>query len=431
MSARTRAGRGALSGLRVAILDDAPYLTWDGRTMPRTPPSTASRPPSSTSATPTGRPAVGQVVLAAPVRDGGPRRPGRCPSTRASGSSPTLPFDGIAGYLRRAPILVARNAPRLRRALAGADVVLLRLPASNGLLGATLAAGLGIPRVAFVVGSVADVVAGQGRPGVPGLAARLVGAAYDAATRLAGAGAVTVVVGARPARGGILSSLVMPSEIRDRGDASWPAAPPVLRLVYAGRLASGKGLEHLLGAVAMLARTPAGATARRGRGPVSTSVSTWSATAQRRRRWLHARRRSGSPTASASSGYVADREPYLRTLEAADLFVSASPAEGFPKAVLDAMAAGIPVIAVPAGQLAGLADERATPHGAAILPVAAGDAAALARAVRTLVDDPAQALRLRAAGTAFVSAHTMPAEAARLAAILRRAAGRGSPARVS
>ncbi|MDQ1324374.1 MAG: hypothetical protein QG587_1710 [Chloroflexota bacterium] len=428
MSTRERAVRAP--GLRVAILDDAPYVTWHGRhhAVNATFHSFAAALLDVRDAE--GRPAVGQVVLAAPVREAD-REPGTLPVDPRIRVAPTLPFDGIAGYLRRAPILVAHNAPRLRRAFAGADVVLLRLPASNGLLGATVAVGLGIPRVAFVVGSVADVVVGQGRPGVPGLAARLVGAKYDAASRLAGTGAVTVVVGEHPVRGGTLSSLVMPSEIRDRGDAPWPAAPPVLRLVYAGRLASGKGLEHLLGAVAMLAPTPAGVDhpmgpgARLdvrldlvGDGPETASLASRAAGL-------------GIADRVRFVGFVADREPYLRTLEAADVFVSASPAEGFPKAVLDAMAAGIPVIAVPAGQLAGLAAESATPNGAAILPAAAGDAAALARAVRTLVDDLPQALRLRAAGTSFVSEHTMPAEAARLAAILRQAAGRRSPARFS
>ena len=410
-----------MSGISVAILDDAPYLSWDGRIHAANATFHRFAAALLDARDETGDRMVARLVMAVPVRPA-TAPPATLPLDPRIRIVATEPFDGIAGYLRRAPILVLRNVPRLRRALGGSDVVLLRLPASNGLLGAMLAVALGIPRVAFVVGSVTDVVAGQQRQGAPGLAARLVGAAYDAATRLAGAGAVTVVVGAHPARDGILSSLVMPGEIRDRGDASWPVAPPVLRLAYAGRLASGKGLEHLLGAVATLAppaadNRPTGPGAGLdvrlelvGDGPEAATLASRAAAL-------------GIADRVSFVGYVADREPYLRALEAADLFVSASPAEGFPKAVLDAMATGIPVIAVPAGQLASLADERATPQGAAILPVAAGDADALARAVRTLVDDPARALRLRAAGTAFARAHTMPAEAARLAAILRREAG--------
>jgi glycosyltransferase involved in cell wall biosynthesis len=158
----------------------------------------------------------------------------------------TEPFDGIAGYLRRAPLLVAGGAPRLRRAVAGADVVLLRLPASNGLLAALVAAARGVPRVSYVVGSVREVVAGQARGGVAGLGARIAASGYDAATRLAALGAPVVVAGADLARGGVVSSLVEPtrSESARRSVARRPS--PV---VYAGRLAEGKGLDVLLDAV--------------------------------------------------------------------------------------------------------------------------------------------------------------------------------------
>ena len=419
-----------MSGIRVAILDDAPYLSWDGQVHAANATFHRFAAALLDVRDETGDTVVTRLVMAVPVRPA-TAPPATLPVDPRIRIVATEPFDGIAGYLRRAPILAVRNVPRLRRAFAGADVVLLRLPASNVLLGAMLAVALGIPRVAFVVGSVADVVAGQGASGVRGLAARLVGAVYDAATRLAGAGAVTVVVGAPSARDGILSSLVLPGEIRDRGNASWPAAPPTLRLAYAGRLANGKGLENLLAAVATLASPPAagdrptepgvGLDVRLdlvGDGPEAASLASRAADL-------------GIGDRVTFVGYVADRGPYLRALESADLFMSASTAEGFPKAVLDAMAAGSPVIAVPAGQLGGLAAEGATAKGPAILPVAAGDAAALARAVRTLLDDPAQALRLRAAGTAFAKAHTMPAEADRLAAILRREAGRRSQGRVS
>jgi glycosyltransferase involved in cell wall biosynthesis len=130
------------------------------------------------------------------------------------------------------------------------------------------------------------------------------------------------------------------------------------------------------------------------------------------------------------TGHIADREPYLAALAATDLFVSASPAEGFPKAVLDAMAVGLPVVAVPAGQLAELTGSDATSAGPAIHPVPAGDPSALAEAILGLRADPARAARLRAAGRAFVSAHTMPAEAGRLARVLVAAAAGRSRGRV-
>ncbi len=90
---------------------------------------------------------------------------------------------------------------------------------------------------------------------------------YDGTTRLAATGAPVIVVGADPSGGGILSSLVVPDEIRDRRGEPWPAAAGALRLVYAGRLADGKGLDALLEAVAILAggSGEAGEGARRAR----------------------------------------------------------------------------------------------------------------------------------------------------------------------
>ena len=237
-----------MSGLRVVIVDDAPYVTWEGRTHAAN--ATFHRFAAALLDVhdADGERAIASVVLAAPVRPAA-SAPATLPVDARIRVLATEPFDGIAGYLRRAPLLVARNAPRLRRAVAGADVVLLRLPASNGLLAALVAAARGVPRVGYVVGSVREVVAGQARGGVAGLGARIAASGYDAATRLAALGAPVVVAGADLARGGVVSSLVEPDEIRSRHGDPWPAVAGSLRLVYAGRLAEGKGLDVLLDAV--------------------------------------------------------------------------------------------------------------------------------------------------------------------------------------
>ena len=411
-----------MSGLRVVVLDDAPYVSWEGRVHAVN--ATFHRFLAALLDAAEGEGTPVSLVLVAPVRPAAAAPVELAVDPRITVAA-TAPFDGIGGYVRRWPVLVARNAPRLRAALRDADVVLLRLPASNGLLAALAAVARGVPRVAYVVGSVRDVVEAQGRRGPGGLAARAVAAAYDGTTRLAAAGAPVIVAGADLAADGILSSLVAPDEIRERGGEPWPATTGAVRLVYAGRLADGKGIETLLEAVAAMAATvPAGTPGEPadpgafaagvtldlvGDGPAADALRDRAAALG-----IAARVRLG--------GYVADRRPYLAALAAADLFVSPSPAEGFPKAVLDAMAAGTPIVAVPAGHLAELADPGVTPAGAPILPVPARDAAALVAAIRALVADPAVAHRLRAAGTVFVAAHTAPAEAARLLARLRAAA---------
>ncbi len=400
-----------MSGLRVTIVDDTPYVAWEGRTHAANATFHRFAAALLDVRDADGEAVVSSITLAAPVRAGA-AAPATLPVDARIRVLATEPFHGIAGYLRRAPVIAARNAPRLRRAVAGADVVLLRLPASNGLLAALAAVARGVPRVGYVVGSVREVVAGRARGGLGGLGALLAATAYDGAARLAVAGAPVVVAGADLARGGVVSSLVEPGEIRDRRGEPWPAVAGALRLVYAGRLVDGKGLGTLLDAVAELA-TVHGSPAVRldlvGDGPGRAAL-------EDRARALRIRDR------VAFAGHLARRGPYLASLAAADVFVSASPAEGFPKSVLDAMAVGLPVVAVPAGRLAELADPATTTAGAPILPVVPSDPLALAAAIAGLAADPERARALRAAGHAFVGEHTRPVEAGRLAEILRRAA---------
>lgn len=86
------------------------------------------------------------------------------------------------------------------------------------------------------------------------------------------------------------------------------------------------------------------------------------------------------------------REDVPALLAEADLFVLPSRSEAFPNSAIEAMAAGLPVVA---GAVGGLLDLIAPGRtGLLVDPV---DAAALAASIRSLVDDPARA---RAMGTA-------------------------------
>lgn len=92
---------------------------------------------------------------------------------------------------------------------------------------------------------------------------------------------------------------------------------------------------------------------------------------------------------------LGERHDVPELLESADIFVLASRSEGAPLSVLEAMAAGLPVVASDVGGVAELVADGETG-----LLVPAGDAAALAGALARLLDDPGLRRRMGAAARA-------------------------------
>jgi hypothetical protein len=376
-------------GIRVVVIDDNPHVSWDGRVYPVN--ATFHRFLAGVLDVP-GAP-VASIAHCVPLR-AATTRPVTLPVDLRLEVVGTASFEGIAGFIRHAPRLLQANAAVLRPVIASADLVWIKVPASNAALAGWLAWRAGVPRFGYVAGSALAVARGRGL----GLAAQAVGLAYDVAGRLAG-GRHRIVVGRGIVDGGgIVTSLVEPEEIRDLATAPWPAIPWRLRLAWAGRLAEGKGLEVLLDAVALLAaKEEAGHRVELvmiGDGPARVSLEARAVALgiNERIQWL---------------GYVADRATYMDALASCDLFVFPSPAEGFPKVLLDAMAAGLPVIATPSGQVRELGDDR-------IQTVNAGDPASLTGTIQRLVDQPQRTLKLRLAGSAVAITHTRPMETARL-----------------
>jgi glycosyltransferase involved in cell wall biosynthesis len=91
------------------------------------------------------------------------------------------------------------------------------------------------------------------------------------------------------------------------------------------------------------------------------------------------------------------REDLEAILAGLDVLISSSRNEGTPVALIEAMAAGVPVLATDVGGVADLVT-----HGQTGWLVPAGDPAALAQGVRTLLGDPAAAARRAAVGRGVV-----------------------------
>lgn len=159
---------------------------------------------------------------------------------------------------------------------------------------------------------------------------------------------------------------------------SVPAGSPVV--LYAGRLRTRKAVAVLLEAFARLRReVPGAALVLVGDGEQRPALEDQA-------------RRLGIEKAVRFTGAV-PRDEMARRLAAADLFCLPSLYEGFPLAILEAMAAGLPVVAT---AVAGVPE--AVEHGVTGLLVPPEDADALARALGELARDPERRRLLGEAG---------------------------------
>jgi glycosyltransferase involved in cell wall biosynthesis len=375
-------------GIRLLVVDDNPHVSWDGWVHPVN--ATFQHFVAALLDLP-GSP-VASITSCVPLRaaTAAPLTRPLDPRIAVVGSTP---FDGIEGYLHHLPAMLRANRPILRRTIGQADLVWLKVPASNAGLAAVLAARAGVPRFAWVAGSAAEVGAARFH-GMAALAARATGAGYDLVGRLAGAGGHRLIVGEGIVGGiGIVASLVEPGELRDPDLRSWPPEEGPARLAWAGRLVEGKGLESLLAA---LAAEPGLTLDLVGDGPA-------------RDRLRSVADASGAGRRVTWAGHIADRGAYLDRLAGADAFAFPSPAEGFPKVVLDAFAVGLPLVATRSGALAEL------DAAGLIEPIAGPDADAITAAWRRLRDtEPAALAERRRLGRDFAARHTRPIEAAHL-----------------
>ncbi len=165
-----------------------------------------------------------------------------------------------------------------------------------------------------------------------------------------------------------------------RAEFGWAADAPVA--LFAGRLWSQKGVADLIAALDLLQHVrPSVRTLIAGDGPLRSELEETAHAFQ-----LDDRVK-----------FLGHRDDVPRLLAAADLLVLPSLFEGLPNVVLEAMRFRKPVVATAAP-----GTTEVVVDGETGLLVPLHDPPALAKAIRTLTDDPALALRMGEAGRAQV-----------------------------
>lgn len=114
------------------------------------------------------------------------------------------------------------------------------------------------------------------------------------------------------------------------------------------------------------------------------------------------------PQGVENYGYVGDRDSYMDLLRRGDLFVHLSQAEGVPTVVVDALAAGLPVVASESD-----ASKEILGDGKRGRVVASDDPHSLMRVIGALLDDPNERATLRESALQWAAANTAEVHATR------------------
>lgn len=172
----------------------------------------------------------------------------------------------------------------------------------------------------------------------------------------------------------------------ERGIEEAYPLPPHPRILFVGRLARDKEIPVLIEALAHLRTQMEAHLLLVGKGDFRPQLEALCAEL-------------GLQGAVHFLGYVPDEDmPAL--YRAADLFAIASTVEVQSLPTLEAMASGVPVVAVDAGAL-----PEISLHGQSGLIVPPKDPAAMAEAMRTILSDPALAAQMGRRGCELAQAH--------------------------
>ncbi|WP_180964504.1 glycosyltransferase [Microbacterium sp. UMB0228] len=312
-----------------------------------------------------------------------------------SGETLALPhYVGLHQSVLRLPATWAA----IRRSVSGADLVLVKVPGVLGTLATLAARRRGIPVAAEVVGDAEGVL----RSGALGTAGRLLRPVVGVVTRFVvrRAGAVRYVTERElqrrypPAPDAAVASF---SDVVIADEPSWEGAEGgAPHLVSVGSVDQlYKGHHHLIEALGRI----------RDEFPNATLTIVGSG---RRMPFLYeTAREHGVSDAVRFTGYLGDPADVAAVLAEATLFVLPSLTEGMPRALIEAMAIGVPAIASRVGGVPELLPSSAT--------FAPGDVTAMTRLLRELLRSPERRRELSTAGITATRRFSSSARAAALA----------------
>ena len=225
--------------------------------------------------------------------------------------------------------------------------------------------------------------------------------------RLLGRVAAVVVVGPELAREyrhsrsvhTALVSLLAEDDIASASDDQRDFGAPELRLLSVGRLDPEKNPLLMLDILrTALATDPRWRLEVCGDGSLADAMSARAAEL-------------GLADRLVMHGHVAFGDELWELYRSSQALLHVSMTKGMPQVLLEAFAARLPVVATGVGGVPEMVGGRG-------LLIGPGDAAAGARALQRLLDDPTERARHVEAGVTYVREHTLQAETARLAEFL-------------
>ena len=314
-----------------------------------------------------------------------------------------LPFYESLARPASALAAIARSQAAVWRALDEVDAIWLLGPHPLAIAAALLAV---LRRKRVILGVRQDLpeYVRARHPGNRKL--RIAAAVLDGAYRWLARIFPAVVVGPALARryGGagrlleIAVSLVPAAAIADPAEAAARPFPERVSVLSVGRLEEEKNPLLLAEALALLDGEREWHLDVYGEGPLAKELGERLAEL-------------GVAGRAELHGYVSHDE-LASAYRGADLLLHSSWTEGFPQVIVEALAAGLPVVASDVG---GIRDAV----GEAVVLVQAGDARAAAAALERLAGDDRERAGLVERGIAYARLHSEEAELDRLAAFLR------------